>query len=84
MVILKAKFSSYHCLFLGVLITFPIKLASSALAIHIQSQVSFVVSNSYERNMDSPQHTRDQAAVKTVGFSGRIGAKEGQDGFVSQ
>ena len=36
------------------------------------------------RNIDSPQHTRDQAAVKTVGFSGQIGAEEDQGGFVSQ
>lgn len=33
-------------------------------------------------NMNSPQHTVDQAAFKMVGFSGWIGAKE--DEFVSQ
>ena len=32
--------------------------------------------------MDSPQHSRDKAAVKTVGFSGRIDAEEGQGVFV--
>ena len=36
------------------------------------------------RNMDSPQHIRDQAAVKRVRFFGRIGAENGLGVFVSQ
>lgn len=31
--------------------------------------------------MDLLQHTGDQAAVESVGFSGRINTEEGQDGF---
>lgn len=35
------------------------------------------------RNLDSPQYTGDQAAVKTMGFSERIGAEEGQGVSIS-
>lgn len=35
-------------------------------------------------NMCSSQHSGDQAVVITMGFSGRMGAKEDQIGFVSQ
>lgn len=34
--------------------------------------------------MDSLQHTVDEAGVESVGFSGRFGAEEGQQGFVNQ
>lgn len=36
------------------------------------------------RYMDLPQHTDGQAAIKTVGFSERIGAEEDQGRSISQ
>lgn len=36
------------------------------------------------QNLDSSQHTGDQAVVKTIGFSGRISVEEGQGDSVNR
>lgn len=55
---------------------------------HMWSQTSSVQVaapfHNRRRNLDSPHHYREQAAVKTVGFFVRICAERGRGGFVSQ